>query len=137
MPFALSASIQQKVMSLQFDDSVDTKVKDVIDNWRAKRERAILHDELDPEEAFRMKSMAFEGHGVLIVAKETVSDPVPLCLAIGSSGNQVKLLPCFIDAVPPTLAKQWEQGAVILPETVQHTRWEIGPCTTDGRLDRM
>lgn len=108
----------------------------MIDLWRRKREDAILHENVDPNEAFRMKSMDFEGHGVLIVAKETVSDPIPLCLSIGHTGNKVELLPCFRDQVPATLAANWEQGAVILPETVPHTRWEVGPCTSDGRLVR-
>lgn len=96
----------------------------------------ILRERMNPDDAFRLKSLDFEGHGVLVVAKDTVSDPVPLCLAIGSTGNKVELLPCFKDQVPQTLAENWEQGAVILPETIEHTRWNVGPCTSDGLLER-
>ena len=84
-----------------------------------------------------MKKVEFEGHGLLIVAKDTVADETPLCLAIGETGNKVELLPCFAEWVPPTLADSWQKGAVILRETVPHTRWEVGPCTTDGSLERM
>jgi hypothetical protein len=121
----------------QFDDSIDTEVKDVIDKWRATRSRAIVEDGVDPDAAFQMKKLEFEGHGVLIVARDTINDKMPLCLAIGETGNKVKLLPCFEEWVPATLADQWETGAVILSETIPHTRWEVGPCTSDGHLERL
>jgi hypothetical protein len=91
----------------------------------------------DPLNANQMKNFAFQGQGVLIVAKSTVNDSVPLCLALGDIGNQIKLLPCFQEWVPQTLAEKWESGAVILSETIPHTRWEVGPCTSDGRLTRL
>lgn len=121
---------------LQFDDDVDTNVKDVIDSWRMKRAHAIEHEQVDPGAAFQMRKMEFEGHGVLIVAKDTVGDETPLCLTIGETGNKVELLPCFHKSVPPTLAPGWETGGVITKETVLHTRWEVGPCTSDGNLTR-
>jgi hypothetical protein len=121
----------------QFNDQEDTKVKDVIDQWRAERARAIAEEGVDPLNASRMKYMDFEGHGVLFVAKETVKDNVPLCLAIGDTGNKIELLPCFEEWVPPSLAKDWETGAVILRETMPHTRWTVGPCTSDGKLERL
>lgn len=31
----------------------------------------------------------FEGHGTLIVAKETVNSTEPLCMGLGNSGNKV------------------------------------------------
>ena len=34
-------------------------------------------------------NQTFVGHGVMIVAKETVNDKVPLCLGLGPSANQV------------------------------------------------
>ena len=116
----------------QFDDSVDNDVKDVVDRWRAKRRRAIEDDGVHPDHARTTKMLDLEGHGTLIVAKATVNNPVPLCLAIPDTGNKISLLPCFEDWVPPTLADQWETGAVVLRETVPHTRWDIGPCTSDG-----
>ena len=80
--------------------------------------------------------MEFEGHGVLIVAKDTVNG-WPLCLGLGNTGNLPKLVSCFHDAVVPTLAQGWETGAVILEETLPHNRWSVGPCTTDGKLERL
>ena len=80
--------------------------------------------------------MSFEGHGVLIVAKETVGDDVPLCLGIGESGNQPRLVPCFYDWVRETLADTWETGGVIVDEVLPNNRWDVGPCTSDGNLER-
>lgn len=122
---------------MQFDDSVGTEVKDVIDTWRAARAHAIEHEGVAADAAIAMKKVGFEGHGILIVARDTVADEVPLCLAIGSTGNKVELRPCFEEWVPPTLAPDWETGAVVLRETVRHTRWEVGPCTTDGHVERL
>jgi hypothetical protein len=34
--------------------------------------------------------LSFEGHGVLIVAKETVNDTKPLCLGLGETQNKVR-----------------------------------------------
>ena len=34
-------------------------------------------------------NQTFVGHGVMIVAKETISDKVPLCLGLGPTANQV------------------------------------------------
>lgn len=84
-----------------------------------------------------MKNFEFEGQGVLVVARDTAASDTPLCLALGETGNQIYLLPCFDEWVTPTLAENWETGAVILSETVPHTRWEIGPCTSDGQLSRQ
>jgi len=108
-----------------------------VDRWRAKRAHAIEHEGVHPGEASQTKMVEFAGHGTLIVAKETVSDPVPLCLAIPKTGNEISLLPCFEEWVPPTLASDWEIGAVVLSETLPHTRWEVGPCTTDGEVERL
>jgi hypothetical protein len=71
------------------------------------------------------------------VAKETVNTTDPLCLGLGPTENKVRLVPCFKDWVPPTLAEGWESGGVILEEVRNHTRWEIGPCSSDGNLKRL
>lgn len=84
----------------------------------------------------RSTQMEFEGYGTLIVAKETVQDPTPLCLGLGPTGNEMRLTPCFHSWVPATLGEDWETGAVIQKETPLQVRWEIGPCTTDGSLHR-
>ena len=84
----------------------------------------------------RGHGMDFEGHGVLIVARETVNDAVPLCMALGNSGNAIKLIPCFREGVVPNLLEGWETGAVVKLETLQHNRWEMAPCTSDGKLER-
>jgi hypothetical protein len=34
-------------------------------------------------------NQTFVGHGVMIVAKETINDNVPLCLGLGPTANQV------------------------------------------------
>lgn len=109
----------------------------MIDEWRRKRAHAIESEGRDPVAAFEMRNIEFAGHGVLIVAKDTVSDAEPLCLALGDSGNKIKLLPCFEPWVPPTLAPEWETGAVVLSEVKLHTRWKVGPCTTDGHVERL
>jgi hypothetical protein len=106
-------------------------VKDIIDRWRDKRE---LITNIGGTE--KLNRLDFEGHGVLIVAKETVNDTVPLCLGLGNSGNTLRLVPCFDDWVQETLAPKWETGAVIIEETLPHNRWEIGPCTSDGVVKR-
>ena len=52
-------------------------------------------------------------------------------------GNQVRLVPCFQDNVVPTLAPGWETGGVIIEEVTNHTRWWLGPCSSDGNLKRL
>jgi len=88
---------------------------------RAKEEQAIKEgkDPLHKEETF---DHGFAGHGVLIVAKETLHDKVPLCLGLGPEHNKLRLVPCFHDWVPETLAAGWETGAVITQETILHSR---------------
>lgn len=88
------------------------------------------------ERAPRTQGMNFEGHGVLIVAKESVKFETPLCMALGMSSNEVQLVPCFHEGVVPNLLDGWETGAVIQSETLQHNRWEMTPCTSDGALER-
>ena len=85
----------------------------------------------------RKVDLSFVGHGVLFVAKDTLNDTSPLCLGLGETQNKVRLVPCFFDWVLPTLAPDWETGAVILEETLPHNRWEIGPCSSDGNLWRL
>jgi hypothetical protein len=116
----------------------DTRVKDILDEHRQLQQK--LFDEAQDKSNVVMPSpvnTTFEGEGVLIVAKATVSSPMPLCLGLGPSGNYAKLVPCFYDAVLPTLAEGWETGAVVLEETPLHNRWQLGPCTPDGNLERQ
>jgi hypothetical protein len=121
----------------QFVDAADENVraKDIVDQWRARREDNLRRGIPDSED--RGVQLDFAGHGVLIVAKETVQDPVPLCLGLGETGNKVRLVPCFYEDVLATLDEAWETGAVILDETMPNNRWEIGPCTYDGNLERL
>ena len=122
----------------QFVDSRDSKVKDIVDAWRAKREASMLAylQDSSKEPEPRSHGMDFEGQGVLIVAKETVNHETPLCMALGESGNQIKLVPCFYPEVVPNLLETWETGAVAQSETLWHNRWEMTPCTSDGALER-
>lgn len=106
-------------------------MKDIVDAWRSKRE-ADEHADASKEP----HGVDFEGHGVLIVAKDTIND-WPMCLGLGETGNRPKLVSCFHEAVVPTLAPEWATGAVILEETLPHNRWSLGPCTTDGQLSRL
>lgn len=72
---------------------------------------------------------------MLIVAKETVNNNVPLCMGLGEEGNKARLRPCFKDDVPEMLSLSWEAGAIIIEEICPN-RWDIGPCSSDGELKR-
>ena len=124
--------------SAQFVDARDSQVKDIVDAWRAKREasmQAYLADSSKERRPPRL-GMEFEGQGVLIVAKETVNDKTPLCMALGESSNEIQLVPCFYEGVVSNLLEKWETGAVVQGETLLHNRWEMSPCTSDGALER-
>jgi hypothetical protein len=64
-----------------------------VDQWRIKRESALRAnpDEFNPN--LEQVQVNFEGHGVLIVAKNTTKDETPLCLGIGETGNRLQLVP--------------------------------------------
>ena len=81
-------------------------------------------------------NLKLKGHRVLIVAKETIQDGVPLCMGLGESKNKVCLVPCFHKGIPSTLAKGWETGGVIEEEIMLHNWWELGPCSSDGKLEQ-
>ena len=49
---------------------------------------------------------------------------------------QAKLFPCFQPDVVPTLASDWQTGAVIEEEVLPNNRWGVGPCSSDGGLQR-
>lgn len=65
---------------------MDTEIKDVIDAKRKDDGEQGLSETIDQTE---IPSTDFEGHGVLLVARETVRDEMPLCLGLGDSGNRV------------------------------------------------
>ena len=121
---------------VQFSDEVPSQIKDVLDEQRKEEEESLLHAKTNKGPKANQFDPSFEGHGVLIVAKETLSDKNPLCMGLGPSKNKVRLIPCFNEWVPPTLAKGWETGAVIEEETIPYNRWELGPCSTDGNITR-
>jgi hypothetical protein len=139
----------------KFDDSVDSLIKDVIDEMRHSEEDEYrLEDGGGQELKAKKLDTSFEGHGILIVAKNTLWGDMnndadgdgssetgttirPLCMGLGSTRNIVKLVPCFHDDVPLTLAQGWETGAVIVEETLPQNRWQLGPCSTDGHLVRL
>lgn len=116
----------------KFLDHVDIDIKSHIDSLRHRQELELSGQAKAEITVFN----EFEGHGVLIVAKETVNDTMPLCLGLGPSRNKVRLFPCFQDFVPRTLAAGWETGAVVVEEVIEHNRWSIGPCSSDGSLRR-
>jgi hypothetical protein len=61
----------------------------------------------------------------------------PVCMGVGATRNVLKLVPCFHDDVPPTLAQGWETGAMILEETLLQHRCQLGTCSTDGNFVRL
>lgn len=123
----------------KFNDNVDTKIKDVIDTLRMKEEFELtsLNITQPRSEQHSRVNLRLDGHGTLFVAKSTVNSTMPLCLGLGETQNKVRLVPCFEEWVPDTLAPNWHTGAVILEETIPHNRWEIGPCSSDGNLRRL
>jgi len=126
----------------KFDDNVEPLMKDYIDLRRQKdeerlrREAELTKDSHGTEVELPLEEWEFQGEGVLIVAKETLQDDIPLCLGLAKEGNAVGLQPCFKDDVPPTLSQGWETGAVIIEEIEGYNRWDIGPCSSDGELKR-
>jgi hypothetical protein len=125
----------------KFDDIAEPLVKDYIDLRRAKEEERLKReseykDKNETESEPPLEEWEFQGEGVMIVAKETVNDTMPLCMGLGKDGNAVKLQPCFKEDVPSTLSVGWEEGAVIIEEIEGFNRWDIGPCSSDGELKR-
>ncbi|KAL7434602.1 hypothetical protein ACHAXM_004281 [Skeletonema potamos] len=134
----------------KFDDVAEPLVKDYIDKRRKKEEERFLREEVlakeieanktagvDVTEKLPLESWEFQGEGVMLVARETVLDDVPLCLGLKADGaNRVFLTPCFKEDVPPTLSPDWYTGAVIIEEIEHFNRWDIGPCSSDGELKR-
>lgn len=116
-----------------------TIIKDIVDRWRADRDLHMKQSN-STDEPLLLKGQRFhlEGHGVLIVAKETVRDEEPLCLGVDEDEDNyyVYLTPCFHDSVVPTLVSGWETGTVALEEAFDWNRWDIQACSTnDGHLE--
>ena len=126
----------------KFDDDAEPLIKDYIDKRRRKEEERLQREANITNEmkedgsnvTLPLEDWQFQGEGVLIVAKETLSDDVPLCMGLAKEGNKVMLQPCFLDDVLPTLSPGWEEGAVIVEELDGFNRWDIGPCSSDGQL---
>mmetsp|Transcript_61938 Transcript_61938/g.182977 ORF Transcript_61938/g.182977 Transcript_61938/m.182977 type:complete len:684 (-) Transcript_61938:971-3022(-) len=72
----------------KFIDSVDTEIKDVIDIKRNREER-LLQNNSSSDAIHSGPDTMFEGHGVLVVATETINETMPLCLGLGESQNKV------------------------------------------------
>ena len=128
----------------KFVDAYDSRVKDAIDASRKIEESELLslnvtatNSSTHPDKEKAEHNMKLEGHGTLIVATDTINTSHPLCLGLGQNYNRVRLVPCFHDDVPATLADGWETGAVIIEEVQNHTRWSIGPCSSNGNLERL
>jgi len=137
-------TLSDDLFARKFNDQMHPHVKDVLDEYRLMQQEQYDNNKNNDSDTSadvvfdsNQINMTFEGHGVLIVAKATVTSDMPLCLGLGPNGNYAKLVECFYEEVPETLGKEWETGAVILEETPWHNRWNIGPCTTDGNLERL
>jgi len=170
MDYLFVLEMSGALFARKFDDNIDLKVKNVIDRRRSL-DQQYYHQEVAegriPQK--REVGLEFEGHGTLIVAKESVNttDPEgPLCLGLGPKQNkvnnfykhqydttfivihclwlllflshqQLKLVPCFRKKVIRTLVPGWETGAVIEEEIRSNNQWSVGPCSSDGALNRM
>lgn len=122
----------------KFNNDADSKVKDAIDDFREQEELELVSKGVtDPGPLPAKVNLSLDGHGALIVAKETVNSKNPLCLGLGETRNKVRLVPCFESWVPRTLASNWHHGAVVSAEALPHNQWEIGPCSSDGDLVRL
>lgn len=140
-------TLSDDLWARKFNDETHPYVKDVLDEHRRLQQQQF--ELLDQQQETGNDNAAtindgphyvnttFEGHGVLIVAKATVKTERPLCMGLGPSGNYARLVPCFFDEIPPMLDEGWETGAVIVEETPWHNRWQLGPCTSDGNLERL
>ncbi|KAL7572055.1 hypothetical protein ACA910_001705 [Epithemia clementina (nom. ined.)] len=125
--------LSDDLFARKFDPKVDSKIKDLVDVWRADSEKRLttIVGETGSDFQSRGRKIEFAGHGTLIVAKDTVDDSVPLCL--GASGDYVFLTACFHQWVLQKLSDAWETGTVVLEDTRAQNQWEFNPCsTTDG-----
>ena len=129
----------------KFDDVAEPFIKDYIDLRRKKEEERLnresdmmkeMKEKNETEPNLPLEEWEFQGEGVMIVAKETIRDTMPLCMGLDEDSNQVLLRPCFKEDVPPTLSAGWEEGAVIIEEIDGYNRWDVGPCSSDGELKR-
>lgn len=130
--------LSEDLFARKFLDDVDPQLKNMVDTLRRNEELMLTALGADkPIPRSEKVQMKFEGNGILLVAKATVNETEPLCLGLGEESNMVRLIPCFADGFVETLAPGWETGAVVVNETVDHTRWEIGPCSSEGNLERL
>lgn len=127
----------------KFDDEAQPLIKGYIDKRRQKEEERLKREaewtrltEGGAEVELPLEDWEFQGEGVMMVAKESLQDDVPLCMGLAKQGNKVLLQPCFKEDVLDTLSPGWEEGAVIIEEIDGLNRWDIGPCSSDGELKR-
>jgi len=150
-------TLTDDLFARKFNDKLYPTVKDVLDEHRHWQQQELTQSNTTPTNDKDGSSStdsndkntttnmtmphqvdtSFKGHGVLIVAKSTLSSAMPLCMGLGPTGNYAKLVDCFYDDVLPTLGEDWQTGAVISDETPWHNRWQMGPCTSDGNLQRQ
>jgi hypothetical protein len=123
----------------KFMDDVDIKIKNVIDTLRIKEEFELIALNItEPRKNDVQKvNLKMDDYGALFVAKETVNTSMPMCLGLGETQNKVRLVPCFHEWVPQSLAPEWETGGVIVDEILPHNQWEISQCSSDGNLIRL
>jgi len=124
-------------ISDQFSNEPDSAIKQLIDIKREREDTHLRETSFgnNPENS-HIVDMSFEGLGTLVVAMETTNTTSPLCMGLGSDGNQVKIVPCFHQHIVPSLAPGWETGGVVDYEVLPNNKWKIGPCSSDGSLKR-
>jgi hypothetical protein len=138
MEYIFGMELSGSLFARKFSDE-DVSTKDYLDEKRLVDETYYRDRDAGKEvKPIHLVDTSFEGHGVMIVAKETVQSGNPLCLGMAGveSVSKIRLVPCFRRNVIPTLDVGWETGGVIQEELNQNTAWDIGPCSSDGNLYR-
>ena len=100
LDYLATLELSGDLFARKFDDVVEPVIKDYIDKRREKEEERLKKErEITTEnkvenktEPFPLEEWEFQGEGVLIVAKETAGDEVPLCLGLEADGNKVRIL---------------------------------------------
>ena len=80
----------------KFDDVAEPAMKDYIDMRRQKEEERLkiesekmkeMKEKNETEPDLPLEEWEFQGEGVMIVAKETIKDDMPLCMGLNGDGN--------------------------------------------------
>jgi len=79
-------------VGFQFDNEVDTDILELVDEYRVTDQNRLRDIAAGNYTGDSDVDTSFEGHGALIVAKETVNTRTPLCMGLGPNGLKVSNL---------------------------------------------